>query len=62
MLERCRDRRVPGAFRVFSRWRIDEATLEAWRRSLGDPNALPEDHFSVDPLPFGDDAGKGDAA
>lgn len=57
--DRIRKGLVPGAFKVFSRWRIDEATFEAWRRDLGDPNAKPVEAFDVDPLPF---KSEGDAA
>lgn len=55
---------LPGAFKTGRIWKIDEATFEAWRRGLGDPNAKPATAFSVDPLPFGDAAekGEGDAA
>lgn len=33
-------------------WEIDECTFEAWRREIGDPNALPAEHFDCEPLDF----------
>jgi hypothetical protein len=58
---RLRQGKLAGAHRLSSgaRWRIDEATFEAWRRALGDPNAKPASAFDVDPLPF---KAEGDAA
>ena len=45
---------IPGVFKVGRCLEFDEATLEAWRREKGDPNAKPAEAFEVDPLPFQD--------